>query len=78
MERSFENMLKNEGLTVETLAVLEKEEIVAFNVFKSLREEHFEKLSSKLAIGQHALLLKVWDCSEDRRREVSHILLYKD
>ena len=45
--------------------MLKDEEITTDKMFQSLREEHFEKLLPKLKIGQHALLLKLWDESTE-------------
>ena len=54
-----------------SLACLLSEDIISYEVFKSLKEEHFKKLLQKqddphLTIGQHVLLQDVWValCSE--------------
>ncbi len=70
MERAFEAFLKKKLVSEASLACLLSEDIVSFEVFKSLKEEHFKKLLQKqdphLTIGQHILLQDVWValCSE--------------
>ena len=49
-------MLRNEGVSDETIDILVEEEIRTVNVFTSLREEHFGKLLPKMKVGHHALL----------------------
>ena len=66
----MENMLRSAGVSEEALQVLEDEEILTLAIFSSLREEHFERLLPKLKLGQHALLLKLWD----EGSEVSNII----
>ena len=43
-------------------------------VFRSLQEEHFEKLLPKLKVGEHAALLCVWENSVMRDTEVGSIV----
>ena len=69
----MENMLRSAGVSEEALQVLGDEEILTMTIFSSLREEHFERLLPKLKVGQHALLLKLWDESS----EVSDKLIAK-
>ncbi len=61
MEPSFRRCLDRAGVNDEAISVLEEELVVSSAIFSSLRDEHFEKLIPKLKVGQHALLLKVWE-----------------
>ena len=65
-------MLRNEGVSDETIDILVEEEIRTVNVFTSLGEEHFRKLLPKMKVGHHALLIKLWD--KYNSTEVSHFL----
>ena len=44
-----------------TKKILNEQGIISKSIFYSLREEHFERLLPKLTLGQHAVLLKLWD-----------------
>ena len=61
MDSGFDNFLSTSGVSGSTKTVLIEQGIVNKSVFSSLREEHFEKLLPKLTLGQHALLMKLWD-----------------
>ena len=61
METNFKSYLSKAGLSEAAIAVLEEEVVVTFVIFQSLREEHFERLLPRLKVGQHALLLKMWE-----------------
>ena len=61
MERVLQNRLSVEGITTHTMKVLEEEEIISLRTFSYLKKEHFEALSKKVKLGQHALLQRVWD-----------------
>ncbi|XP_019850436.1 PREDICTED: uncharacterized protein LOC109581099 [Amphimedon queenslandica] len=60
MEQDFLTSLKGAGITTVTSDILKEEHILNFDVFASLEEEHFTVLRSKIKIGQHALLLRLW------------------
>ena len=60
MDGGLKEKLYTKGITVTTLKVLEEEQILMIEVFKSLRKEHLDQLISKMALGQHAILLKLW------------------
>ena len=68
--RSLELFLAEEPVSEETKKVLLEEGIVSKTIFLSLREEHFERLLPKLKVGQHALLLKIWDSYNSWRSSV--------
>ena len=74
MDLSLKWMLKIEGVTEETLKVLTKEKITSLPIFQSLKKQHFSKLLSttKIKVGQHALLLSVWERKRDM--EVSYFV----
>ena len=38
--------------------------MLSMAVFVTLREEHFEKLLPRLTVGDHAVLLKLWDSKQ--------------
>ena len=71
METNFKSYLSKAGLSEAVIAVLEEEVVVTFVIFQSLREEHFERLLPRLKVGQHALLLKIW---ESMSREVGLLI----
>ena len=60
MEKEFVKFLFMEGISSSSVSVLEKEEVMSFNVFSSLTENHTEQLFHKVKLGQHALLQKIW------------------
>ena len=63
------------GVSEDTKKVLLDEGIVSKAIFSSLREEHFERLLPRLKVGQHALLLKIWDRQNNWRSRVGHLML---
>ena len=71
MESNFKSYLSKAGLSEAAIAVLEEEVVITFVIFQSLREEHFERLLPRMKVGQHALLLKMW---EGMSREVGLLL----
>ena len=60
MEQDFLASLRGVGITSVTSDILKEEYIFNFDVFASLEEEHFTALRTKIKIGQHALLLRLW------------------
>lgn len=74
MDASLQSLLISSGITEDSLSVLEDEGIVSLAILTSLREEHFEKLLPNLKVGQHALMMKIWDLHSNWRgtREVGH------
>ena len=75
MDSALEALLEESvvGVSRETKQVLVDEGIVSKFIFWSLREEHFERLLSKLKVGQHAILLKIWDRFSNWRSRVRRI-----
>ena len=71
MESKFRSFLKASRVSEAAIGVLEEELVLTSVVFGSLREEHFEKLLSKLKVGEHASLLLLWENSAVREAEVS-------
>ena len=61
METPFSFMLDTAGVSESTKKILVDQGIVTRSIFSSLREEHFQRLTSKFTLGQHALLLKFWE-----------------
>ena len=61
MESSFEIYLSSAGVCDSTKSVLIDQGVLSRSIFSSLREEHFGELLPKLTLGQHALLMKLWD-----------------
>ena len=61
MDPDFCSFLSGAGLGENALSILADEAVVSMDVFQRLREEHFEKLLPKLAVGDHAILLQLWD-----------------
>lgn len=62
------------GIAKSILTLLKEENVSNMTIFVSLREEHFEILLPKLTVGDHAVLLKLWDSREQglqRSRDVS-------
>ena len=51
----------------DTKQVLLEEGITSKLVFSSLREEHFEQMLPKLKVGQHTILLRIWDRQSNYR-----------
>ena len=61
MEKEFLEWLEGNGITSTTSAILVKEDIVTKDIFYSLGHDHFNVLSKRLKIGQHAVLVKMWE-----------------
>ena len=60
MEKSFKSKLLSEG--VNTIKVLEEEEVFTLETFCALKVSHLEALAKPaVKIGQHAILYKFWD-----------------
>ena len=74
MDAALKNTLQ--GITEDTLSVLLDEAVISLSIFHSLREEHFEKLLPQMKVGQHVLLLKIWDRHSNFRNisEVSQLI----
>lgn len=53
-------VLSGVGLGENTISILADEAVFSMDVFRHLRDEHFEKLLPKLAVGDHAILLQLW------------------
>ena len=60
MDDTLTSVLRAGRICDDTVKVME-EGVVSLAIFSSLREEHFEKLLPKLRVGQHAMLLRLWD-----------------
>ena len=54
----FLEWLEGNGITS---AILVEEDIVTKDIFYSLGHNHFNALSKRLKIGQHAVLVKMWE-----------------
>ena len=61
MEAEFMVELRARDFTVETVGVLEAENISSKHVFTCLHKEHSSGLFPKLTIGQHAWLVNWWE-----------------
>ena len=61
LEAALKTILRSAGISEDTTTVLQEEGVNTLTVFSSLREEHFERLLTKLKVGQHAVLMKLWD-----------------
>ena len=61
MDALFIEFLSSVGVTDESISVLEKEAILSKSVYFSLKREHFERLLPFLKVGQHALILSIWE-----------------
>ena len=70
MYPDFRSVLSGVGLGENTLSILAEEAVFSMDVFLHLREEHFEKLLLKLAVGDHAILLQLWDTKGNVSHEV--------
>ncbi len=71
MQDSIIIMLRNVGLTDETISVIKDEMILTIDIFKSLEREHFSQLLPKLKVGQHSLLVQLWmSLEEEEQQEV--------
>ena len=65
LEAALKTILQSAGISEDTTTVLQEEGV---NTLTSLREEHFERLLTKLKVGQHAVLMKLWDRQSNWRR----------
>ena len=61
MDSSFRQLLKEKGVGDQAITALLREEICDMKTFMMLKESHFTKLNERLSLGQHALLLKIWE-----------------
>ena len=61
MDSFFRQHLKEKGVGDQAITALLREEICDMDTFVMLRESHFVKLNERLSLGQHALLLKIWE-----------------
>ena len=61
MDDTLTSVLRAGRISDDTVKVMEEEGVVSLAIFSSLWEEHFEKLLPKLRVGQHAMLLRLWD-----------------
>ena len=61
MEAKFRERMRNCGLSEESITVMEDEGIGSDAVFRALLREHVMKLLEVMKVGQHALLLEMWD-----------------
>lgn len=61
MDSSFRQVLQEKGVGDHAIMTLLREEICDMETFVMLRESHFAKLNERLSLGQHALLLKIWE-----------------
>ena len=60
MEESLHVLLAEFGVNSGTIDVLESEMILTKEIFFSLGDSHFQHILLKLKVGQHALLLNIW------------------
>ena len=58
MDDTLTSVLRAGRISDDTVQVMEEEGVVSLAIFSSLREEHF---LPKLRVGQHAMLLRLWD-----------------
>ncbi len=65
MDEKFSSFLSSSGILISTLNVLIQEQISSETIFKSLRSQHFDILLPKMSVGQHALLLTLWNTERD-------------
>ena len=61
MDSSFKQILQEKGVGDQAITTLLREEICDMETFMMLKESHFAKLNERLSLGQHALLLKIWE-----------------
>ena len=57
----LKDFLYKKSINDETIEILEKEMVLSKEIFCVLKEEHFERLLPHVKVGQHALLLKLWE-----------------
>ena len=73
MDTALKALLASANISEETCSVLEDEGIILLEAFSSLREEHFERLLPKLKVGQHALLMRLWDREQNVWRNANTV-----
>ena len=61
IDSSFRQILQEKGVGDQAVMTLLCEETCDMETFMMLRESHFAKLNERLSLGQHALLLKIWE-----------------
>ena len=66
------------GLGEGALSTLQDEAVFSIHVFQRLREEHFERLLPKLTVGEHAILLQLWETKGSVSQEVYPIYVLID
>ena len=60
MEKSLQDLLQSSNISITTIETLKEEQILTLETFLSLERDHFSSLRSRIKIGQHALLLRLW------------------
>ena len=70
MDPDFRAVLSGAGLGEGALSTLQDEAVFSIHVFQRLREEHFERLLPKLTVGEHAILLQLWETKGSVSQEV--------
>ena len=60
MDAGLYDTLKRNGVTEPTLSIL-MEEAIATTTFTIHQKEHWDKLLTKLPVGQHAVILDIWE-----------------
>ena len=58
LEAALKTILQSTGISEDTTTVLQEERVTTLTVSSSLREE---QLLMELKVGQHAVLMKLWD-----------------
>ena len=69
MEVGLKVKCLEKGLAEETILKLEQEMITTSSIFASLESDHLHQLLPKMKVGQHALLLKLWEKEKSQERE---------
>ena len=64
------------GIFTPTLGVLEEEKVMSERIFKTLKKEHFERLLPRMSIGQHALVMNVWESMTTNGEDVRLMIDY--
>ena len=73
VHRALHTPMDTAGVSEHTKKILVDQGIVSQPIFSSLREQHFQRLMPKLTLGQHALLLKLWEsCTYGNWRSSEH------
>lgn len=60
IEKELVKDLLLEGITMNTLKVMEEQEITSFRAFNSLKHQHFDQLAKYMKLGRHAILV-MWE-----------------